>query len=442
MCRYLIFLIFSYFMLTLYAQSDVNTPISGVGEPNYQNYHHRNYVSPTPNDIPIIASTVFNSTIGPRQGDLNAVKDCGFNVCMDYASPEIFTQLLECMDGTGLRLLMQGESFMYHNNSVSRNWKQTLPEFVDRFKDNPIVAGWNFCDEPKWNLLDEVRQRYDLLDNVDPGHLIYINLVGQMAKDFTGPCKTLPQYLDSIQVKLPMSVWSFDFYPIIIRNKKLNVEYDRFYGALDAFSQKSKETGKPMWSYLESMEYSTKSNSRPAATLPYLSFAAFSSLAYGAQGLLYWTYWQRPSNDVETYKGALVNLEGEKLPAWYAAKKVNHQIKALTPVFLGAEMIECRHTGEIGMEGTYPYIRDFGPLEELSNDVKGVLVSHLQNDGRNYLVIVNHDVENKQKVRMKFRNQLPVKRLIASDDGVLSTQSVNANYNVTLTQGGYAVFEY
>ncbi len=401
------------------------------------------YQSPTPGEIPIIASTVFNSNIGPQPSDLTGVKECGFNVCMENSTPERFVKLLEYMEGTGLKLLLQADPFMYYSSSNNTQWKQTLPELVNRFKDNPLLGGWKFSDEPKWEALTNLRQRYDLLEKCDAKHLIYINLVGQIAPVFTGACKTLPQYLDSIQNHLPMDVWSFDFYPIIIRQGKLLVEYKGFYAALEAFSAKAKETGKPMWSYLESMEYVMKNHSRPAATVPYLSFAAFSSLAYGAQGILYWTYWQRPSEPgVIEHLPALVDLAGNKTQAWYAARKVNFQIKALTPVFLGAEMMECRHTGMIEMEGTYPYISNFGPLEELTNDVKGVLVSHLRNNGRDYLVVVNHDVQKKQKVKMKFRKDLLINRLLASDSGQLSAQKVKSNYNVTLTPGGYAVFEF
>lgn len=397
--------------------------------------------SPLPGEFPIVAVTVFNLDRGPQKGDLNGVKDCGFNLCMGSMTNNQIEKLLEYMEGSGLKLMIHSPSFLYNSKDKTEKWKREIPQVVKKFKDNPLVAGWEFKDEPKWDDLPELRKRWELLRKTDPDHFILINLVGELAKDFTGPCKTLTAYLDSIQNVFDMDVWSSDFYPIWIRNGKFSVNYRGFYGDLAAYAAKSKATGIPMWAYCESMEYTSKHHSRPAATVPYLTFEAFSALAYGAQGLVYWTYWQRPSNSVETYKSALVDLDGKKTKAWYAAKSVNQQVKVLSPVFLGAQMIECLHTGVIDMPGTLPYIGRFGPLEELTNDVKGVLVSHLKNGDHNYLLVVNHDVISRQKIKMKFRNDVKVSELKVGSNK-FTKKEVKRNYNTTLSSGGYVIFEW
>lgn len=399
--------------------------------------------TPTPGEFPIVASTVCNDLSGPRPGELDGVKECGFNVCMDFfANEERFEKLLKYMDGTGLKLLLQAQCFRYDERDKDERWRKKLPEFINKFKDNPQVAGWKFSDEPLWEQLADLKKRYDLLLATDSTHFTYINLVGEISKPHTGPCSSLGEYLDALQNVFNMDVWSSDSYPIWIRNGQLMVLYEVFYTDLATFAKKAKETGIPMWAYCESMALTTRHHDLPAATEPYLTFEAFSALGYGAQGIVYWTYWQRSSSPTETYTSALVDLDGNKTPAWYAAQSVNRQISALTPVFLGAEMVEVRHTGNIQLKDVRALIEDFGPLSRLTNGDKGVLASHLRNDGKDYLLIVNHDVQNRQKVRLSFKKNANVTKITASSSGTVARKNVGKVRNETLSPGGYALYEW
>ncbi|MBD5357587.1 MAG: hypothetical protein HDR88_11370 [Bacteroides sp.] len=402
----------------------------------------RSYISPTPGEFPIVASTVFNNLIGPQKSDLTDIKESGFNLCMHSSTSERFEKLLENMEGTGLKLLPHNSSFLCTENSTEEEWTEKLSAFVNKFKNNPLIAGWEFNDEPQWRELPEMKKRYDLLRALDPNRFILLNLVGELDKKYTGPCKTLSEYLDSVQTYFNLNVWSSDLYPIWIRNNKFEVRYQNFYDDLEIFSKKAKESGIPMWAYCESMEYTAKHHSRPAGTLSYLSFEAFSALAYGAQGIVYWTYWMRPPTAIEHYLSALVDLEGNRTPAWYAAKSVNSQIRALEHVFLGAELIECVHTGNISLKRIIPSLQQFGPIEKLTNEEKGVLVSHLKNGAHNYLMIVNHDVLNKQKIHIVFRKAASVTQLKVSSSGKLTKNNVKSNKNITLLPGGYSIFEW
>ena len=396
-------------------------------------------LSPTPGEFPIVALSVFNKEKGPQPGDLKGVEECGFNACIEETNLETHEKLLKYMEGTNLKLLAY--NYVFSSDAKGNNWQQNMVNFVNKLKHHPNLGGWDFGDEPKWKDLNALKPRYELLRKTDPTHFISYNLVGQIAKDFTGPCKTLGVYLDSIQKKFEMDSWSSDFYPIRIVRGKLSVNYEQFYQNLEAFSKKSKETGIPMWTFCESLAYVADANTTfPIATLPYLSFEAFSALGYGSQGLAYYTYWQRKGIKVKMLS-ALVDMEGKKTKSWYAAQKVNLDIKALTPVLLGGEMIECRHTGKISFKGVKPSLGTFGPIESMTHGEKGVQVSHLRNGSKNYIMLVNHDVENKQKVNLTFKKTANMKQ-IKVDSGKLDKKSVKNNCSVTLTPGGYCIFEW
>lgn len=399
--------------------------------------------TPSPGVFPITALGVFSSHTGPQREYLAGIEECGFNLCMQITNTENTVKMLEYMEGTNLKFIPGDFSFVIQSKP-NHNWKKEMLSFIDRFKDNPNVAGWVYYDEPQWSLLQEVKDRYDVLLSADDKHFVSINFVGELVKSHTGLSASVPAYLDSIQNVFgsTLDIWSFDCYPIWIRNGNFLVRYNDFFTALDAYAQKSKQTGVPMWTYCESMAFNAKHHDIPPVTLPQLTFQAFSGLAYGSQGIVYWTYSMRPSNSIETYVSALIDRDGNRTPAWYVAQNVNRQIRALTPVFLGAEMVEVRHTGNIPYNKVRALIEDFGPLRRLTNEEKGVLASHLRNNGKDYLLIVNHDVQNKQKVRLTFKNNIDIMELKPTSSGSVSQKKVKNNYSVTLAPGGYSLFEW
>lgn len=394
-------------------------------------------LTPTPGEFPIVASTVLNRVIGPQPSDLKDVYECGFNVCMEEATAIRLDSLVRNMEGTPLKLLMY--NWVFSHEADGKDWQEKLISFVNKYKNHPNVAGWEFGDEPKWENLPALKQRYDLLRRTAPDSFISFNLVGEMAKAFTGPCENLEEYLDTITKVFPFDALSTDYYPIMVKNGELKVNYRGFYKDLNSFSKVAKREGLPMWTYCMGTEYDVKVFSRPAATVPHLTFEAFSALGYGAQGIVYWTYRQRPSNSAITFNSALVNLDGKKTPAWYAARNVNRQIKALTPVFLGAEMVECRHTGDIDYEGVDNAAIPFGPINTLVSGSKGVQLSHLENNGNKYILIVNHDVVAKQKIDCSFIAGAVVSQIQVASGSKLKTNKLKSRKSFTLDPGGYVL---
>lgn len=401
-------------------------------------------LTPSPGEFPIIAVVVFNNQTGPKKDVIKGVSECGFNLSMQITNADYTRSMLDCIEDIDLKFI-PGDLSLVSSDSDT-HWKEEMQGFVSQFKDNPKIAGWSLYDEPKWDKLRELKRRYDMLREVDDSHFVSINFVGELEKSFTGPCETMPAYLDSIQdiFGSSLSVWSSDCYPLWIRKGQLEVRYKVFFDNLEAYSSKSKATGVPMWTYCQSMHCDISGHHiLPEATEPYLSFSAFSALAYGSQGIAYWTYSMRPSYPNETYISALVDMDGNKMPAWYAAQNVNRQIRALTPVFLGATMVEVRHSGNISLDNVKPFISDFGPIERLTNGEKGVLVSHLTNGGNDYLVIVNHDVQKKQGVRIKFRSDVTdISEIKVSSSGTLDKKNVKEIHKLNLSPGGYAVYQW
>ncbi len=353
---------------------------------------NRPYISPTPGEIPVIASSPWVDGHPTSVEALSEVRDCGFNAILSYTTLYFFNKSWRMIEEAGLKAIIG------------------FPEFdtpagagiIDTLKNNPVIGAWRIADEPREINFGKLSEACREIEKVDTTHICYINLVGSEAKEyFLGSSADYQDFLNRFQSFFHPAVWSYDYYPITKIKGKVKVNYHDFYESLEMFSKMSVLTQRPFWAYCQSMAFSYKGVEKPVANLATLSFEAFSALGYGAKGIVYWTYCQRPSNDTE-FLSALKNLDGEKTPAWYDARQVNGEIKALNDVLLNANYIETRHTGS-----DLPSLcKSFHPgvecIASLAGTEAGLQLSFLENGDWRYAMIINKDIENSQKISLRF----------------------------------------
>lgn len=380
------------------------------------------------NKIPIVAISPFLEDKTPTTDDLNNLIDCGFNVGLLYADKDKCDLLDSLIGEKDFKLIITNLSLL------DQNYKK----FISELSENQKILGWRLVDEPRYDKLSFYKEAYQRLKKEDPKRLIYINLVGALMKQFCGPSPTYQAYLDTIQEYFNPEIWSYDLYPFSIKNDSINVSYDIFYYDLESFKNKSQQTGKPFWAYCQSMAFRNKVVERPAATETFLRFEAFNALAYGAQGIVYWTYAQRESAPDETYFSALLNLNGEKSPAWHAAQKVNSEIKKYNDIFVNSKVIGIKHTGKIHFTETTQLKGSFGPFKKVKTGEEGVLLSHFSSMEGEFIIIINHDVKNSQTIRLfPYKN----KELIPLSDNKMNNLNKKSSIEISLDAGGYIIFK-
>src|SRR5262249_7205538 len=101
---------------------------------------------------------------------------------------------------------------------------------------------------------------------------------------------------------------------------------------------------------------------------------------------------------------------GKRTAVYDRVKQVNCEIRALRGVFLGAEVISVGHTGEKLPRGTRPY-QPAAPVKEVKTTGQGAVVSRLSNGGRQFLVIVNRDINGPMSVTVELDESAPAQRV-------------------------------
>lgn len=388
------------------------------------------YIDPNPGKITIMASTPIPHGVNPTHKAYEDLIECGFNLGTESGGIEYYKKLFDIIGDLNFKYLISVKDLGTEKKNL----------ILQAFKDNSHTGGWYFKDEPNYNVLEELSKKYLSLYKEDDSHLIYMNLLGGLMKNATGPFTDYFDYICYIQNIFHPQMWSYDYYPFSINTStnKLVIAYQQFYYDLECYLKISLQTSRPFWTYIQTMAFKAGNLYRPATNETLLRFSIFSSLAYGAQGIAYWTYGQRDSNENETYLSALVNKDGKKTKAWYAAKKVNGEIKRFNDVFYQCNVKEVRHTGDRLYKGTKKLTGEYGPFKMVRSGDAGVMVSLIENKGKEYVVIVSRDVQKKQKISLELKPNLSITDLTPSTP---KTYSWRKDINLTLDKGGYVIFE-
>jgi hypothetical protein len=261
--------------------------------------------------------------------------------------------------------------------------KTATEKTVRQFMNHPAIAGYMLRDEPNRSDFPELAEWAGKIRRTDDSHFCYLNLFPNYASEEQLGTKTYQEHVDLFVKEVPVQFISFDHYPVIGDSLRAN-----WYENLEIISAAAEKAGKPFWAFALAVAH----GKYPIPTLAQLRLQVFSDLAYGAQGIEYFTYWT-PIDTTWKFNNGPITPEGKRSVVYDRIRDVNKEIENLSPVFLGAKVISIAHTGIIP-QGTRPLAELPKQIKVLRTEGTGAVVSHLQNGAVSYLVIVNRDFKS------------------------------------------------
>jgi hypothetical protein len=268
--------------------------------------------------------------------------------------------------------------------------KEKPEQTVTEIMNFPAVAGYHLRDEPPIQLYPELADWAKKIQSVDKDHFCYVNLFPNHASSEQLGTDSYEEYVQEYIKQIPVNFVSFDYYPVF----KDHISKS-WYKNLELIAKESRQAGKPFWAFVLTTNYDN--DHVTPQTIAAMRLQAFSNLAYGAQGIQYFTYWSATSINspsLEDQRGAPISAAGKRSIVYDRVKQISKEIQSLSDVFLGAEVVSVRHTG-IGAipKGTIRLTN----LPEAVNvfDTQGdALVSVLKKGNDSFFVIVNKDFLN------------------------------------------------
>lgn len=322
--------------------------------------------------------------------------ECGFTVSLNpYSSLNALQKACRAAERYGVRVIGQCPEMVSDPRRAATALKQEKGFF-----------GYLMQDEPSVPEIKERQKEIERLKRYDSSHVFYINLFPYQRKDWfesSTKAKTYPEYLKSLS-ETDCQQLSFDFYPVTTAGIR-----PMWYHNLEMVRQESLASGKPFWGFALSAPHEvpyTPDTYYPLPTMGSLRLQVYSNLAYGAQGIQYFTYWT-PSSSRFHYHDAPVDKEGKKTKTYALVQQMNKELKAVSRLFYGAKVLSVHHLVDVpdGTTRLKTAPDNISSLRIIGR--QGAIISQLEKDGSRFLAIVNKNHEGSMEVRIKPRNKVP-----------------------------------
>jgi len=311
--------------------------------------------------FPIVAWTGINADESAAK--FPTMKKAGFNVYLGwYDNLTEATTVLETAENIGVKVILSCPELDMNTEGA-----------VQKMAEYASLYGYYIDDEPEVEEFSTLSKRVNKIHSFDTKHPCYINLYPNWA--WGGP-ENYSYKVRAFLKKVPVSFFSFDYYPITEVNGVSSLRPD-WYRNLEDIAAAAKEKNVPFWAFGLALSHTLSDVFYPIPTVAELRLQMFSNLVYGAQGFQYFTYWG-------VYHDAPTEV-------YNRVKTVNQELQNLASVFLGANIISVWHTGSEIPAGTRPLGQLPAPIKSLSTNGLGAVVSYLEKGDNQYLAIVNRD---------------------------------------------------
>ena len=327
------------------------------------------------NSIEILASHTIKDHFNTLENYKN-IDECGFTLAREnYPSRDIAIQHLKIASKTKVKLIIGCPEIL-----------SDMEKTVRLFNGYPSFGGYYLSDEPGAEMFSDLSEKVKRLRSLDSGHYIWINIFPIYANKSQLRCKSYEQYVDNYMKIVDSPFLSFDCYGVT--NKGL---YPRYYQNLELISSRCRKKNVPFWAYVLTSQF----GNYVYPTKGTLSFQAYNNLAYGAQGIEYFSY-RRILGHGLNMTVAPVDTDYKKMAIYNIVKELNNEIKFYSTYLFGNKILDVSHLGRYLPFGTKPLKKLPEGLSVESYSGEGFVVSQFTKRGKKYVLFVNKNYKKEQ----------------------------------------------
>jgi hypothetical protein len=324
---------------------------------------------------------------------LEDIKACGFNLA-GFTPPEN----LEAVAAAGLKAIVQVPEFFVDDAAAALDdgkIAERVKAVVDKIGSNPAVFGYYFRDEPNAALFNGLGKWSKALRAAAPKSRAYINLFPNYASPAQLGTSTYEQYLEQFVKAVDPTFISYDHYALMADGGLR----DGYFQNLEAARASAQRHKLPFWNIVlgnSHFDYAEPSNGG-------LNFQMYTTLAYGARGISYFTY---STPLVGNYRLAAIDQFGHKTPTWDLLRRVNLQIHKLAPTYLTLKSINVFHHPNVpqacrGSDSSRLLVALDG-RDLMAGEFEGP-------QGQPYVLVVNKDLHHSTPFGIRFKAPGPIK---------------------------------
>ena len=350
-----------------------------VGEPDYSDtdlqFHIGAWIAPPP------AIEATNYVNYATEENYEILADSGINTIYSLYSlgAEQAAAELALAEKVGIGYYVRDDTIWQLLDMTDEEIAET--DLFDAYKDSPAFKGHLVVDEPGALQFDDLAALKPKYEKMFPGKDFYINLFPTYAGTSLWKTDTYFEYIDQYMEKVQPEFLSYDSYSLLAdAYGTTSLQEDYLYNK-EIIATKTKEAGIPFWTFIQTIGFGIV-NRRPQSKAD-IGFQVYTDLAYGAQGIQHFCYWQPLTDDRGTvFTEAMISKDGVKSDIYDYAQAVNLEIQTFANTFLNFEW-----------QGTTNYLNEEGTRNAGFNMVNSA-PALVENLGKEYPTKENERIES------------------------------------------------
>lgn len=199
----------------------------------------------------------------------------------------------------------------------------------DALPEHPACWGYLVRDEPHARDFPDLAETVRAIRAARPGRLAYINLFPNYANAEQLGTPTYDEHVARFVEEVNVDVLSMDHYPHMTPDKTTRDAYCENLAVMREYALKH---GIPFWNFFNTMPFGPHFDPTEAQ----LRWQIYTSIAYGAKGVLYFCYWT-PQGREFPKGGAIIAVDGTPTRHYGQAQRINRAIGHLGPTLMQLE---------------------------------------------------------------------------------------------------------
>ncbi len=331
-----------------------------VGEPDYSDtdlkFHIGAWIAPPP---AIEATGYINYA---TEENYKILADSGINTIYSlYAvDKETTAKEVALAEKVGIGYYVRDDSIWELTDMTDEEIAAT--HMFDAYKDNPAFKGHLVTDEPGKDEFDDLAALKPKYEKMFPGKDFYINLFPTYANTSYLGANNYYEYIDAYIDTVKPAILSYDSYSLMTDAwGETSLLEDYLYNK-EIVAAKTQKAGIPFWTFIQTIGFGLVN--RPPASKADIGFQVYTDLAYGAEGIQHFCYWQPLSDDRgNAFTEGMISKDGKKSPIYDYAQAVNLEIQSFANVILNFDW-----------KGTTNYLNEKGTKNNAFNMVNSTKV--------------------------------------------------------------------
>ena len=315
------------------------------------------------------------------------VADAGFNIAQIGGSREqVHKTLGHCVEA-GIKAMVMDGRMPRAGHLEGNGWKEAIAALVTDYGKHPALWGYYVVDEPCATDFADLGKIIAEIERQDPKHPGYINLFPNYADEEQLGAATYDEHLARYIAEVKPPLVSYDHYCLMEDGARRT----GYYPNLAAVRRRSMEAGLDFWQIILSsalLEYRDPTEAD-------MRWQVWTSLAYGAKGISYFTYWTVPSDNFRT---AIIDPFGERTHHYYDIQRINRELANVGPMLLSMTSL-----GVTSGPGVAAHTDHFTPKFVVEQPSDTVVVGEFDlPEHAGALIVVNDDVHRSRNTRLVF----------------------------------------